>query len=96
MFSFYQEPEPAPGRKVPEPKPSQNRPAPKPCLAHPFYDKPELCVGAAVRLLVVLFAGGGVAAQPAGHMGRQLSPSLLLVPANVKGFSNNVKTILID
>ena len=26
---FYQEPEPAPGRKFPEPEPPQNRPAPK-------------------------------------------------------------------
>ena len=84
---FYQEPELAPGRKFPEPEPSQNRPAPKPCSSHPFHDKPELCVGAAVCLLVVLFAGGGVAAQPAGHMGRQLSSPLLLVPANVKGLS---------
>ena len=27
---FYQEPEPAPGRKFPEPEPPKNRPAPKP------------------------------------------------------------------
>ena len=28
---FYQEPEPAPGRKFPEPEPPHNRPAPKHC-----------------------------------------------------------------